>query len=463
MKMSNHFLGRKWHIKPRIFIMLLFLLALVFTSVFVSFNLFINNYILSNVQTQLDGLVKNFGMYDDKPPDKPPGDFYMPDLSGQQKNRIGAWGEVIILGSNYEIKGYDERGGNEGIDELKQIVSSLKNQGINLSSARYVFVDTDEGAYYISSIEDGKRPGSFFVFYVSVAGINHLVDTVNLAMAVIVAAAMLICFLITNVIAGSITKPVKELSDFAEEMGRSNFKRRLFAFQDIEFDELGEAMNRSAEKLDAYDKDQRAFFQNVSHELRTPLQSIRCYAEGVEYGLMDPKKSGATIVSETDRLSELVEDLLYISRVDSITSHVEMQESDLRDTLSLCAENLRPMAEKKGLRFEYQFENTCTAPFPTCWQTLCAILGQPLRCAAIAGLGKSGCRSSTTAPAYRRKTCPIFSNASTRAGTASTASVFPLLSRWWNCMAARSRWIAARGRALPSFSRKNRITWDTSP
>ncbi|NLC40896.1 MAG: HAMP domain-containing histidine kinase, partial [Clostridiaceae bacterium] len=97
--------------------------------------------------------------------------------------------------------------------------------------------------------------------------------------------------------------------------------------------------------------------RNTHHELRTPLQSIRCYAEGIEYALMDPRQSAATIISETDRLSELVEDLLYISRVENITSHVEMRENDLRDTLSLCADLLQPMAEKKGLQFEYEFDD----------------------------------------------------------------------------------------------------------
>ena len=336
--------------------MLLLLLAIVFTGVFVAFNLFIHGYIRTNVEGQLDGLVKSVGMMNDRPRDRPPGDPYMPDLSGQQPNRLGARGEVIILDANYAIQSYDERG-EKDLDELREIASSLQKQAVSLSDARYVFVGAGEDAYYISSIEDRGRPGDFFVFYVSVAGINHLVDAVNLSMAMIMAIAMLISFLIANIIAGSITKPVKILSAFAEEMGRGSFGRKDFVFQDVEFDELGEAMNCSAEKLDAYDKDQRAFFQNVSHELRTPLQSIRCYAEGVEYGLMDPQKSGATIISETDRLSELVEDLLYISRVDSITSHVEMQESDLRDTLALCAENLRPMAEKKGLRFQYEFDD----------------------------------------------------------------------------------------------------------
>ncbi len=353
--MADRFLGRKWHIRPRIFMMLLLLLAIVFISVFVAFNLFIRSYIRTNVQAQLDGLVQNFGVRDQRPPDKPPDDPYMPDLSGQQKNPLGPRGEVIILDADYEIKNYEQHGGSGELEELRQMAASLKEQAVPLASARYVFAATDDDAYYVSSVEDARRPGSFFVFYVSVAGIYHLVDTVNLAMAVIVAAAMVICFFMANVIAGSITRPVGALAAFAEEMGRGGFERKPFAFQDLEFDELGEAMNRSAEKLDAYDKDQHAFFQNVSHELRTPLQSIRCYAEGVEVGLMDPGQAGATIIAETDRLSELVEDLLYISRVDSITSHVEMQEGDLRDTLSLCAEHLRPMADKKGLRFVYDF------------------------------------------------------------------------------------------------------------
>lgn len=348
----------KWHVKPRIFLMLLLLLAVVFSSVFVAFNLFVSNYIRSNVETQLNDLVKDFGIPNDAPPDKPKQDgIDLPDLTGQRKNKIGARGEVIILDSGYSIKSYNEFSINEDLDELTQIASYLKEKNVPLEDARYVFVDTDQGEYYISSVEDTKQPGSYFVFYVSVAGLNHLVDTINLAMAVLVAAAMLICFFVANVVASSITKPVKALSSFAEEIGKGNFQRKALSFQDVEFDELGEVMNQSAEKLDAYDKDQKAFFQNVSHELRTPLQSIRCYAEGVEYGLMDPKKSGATIISETDRLSELVEDLLYISRVDSLTGRVELRENDLRETLALCAESLRPVAGKTGLAIKFEFDH----------------------------------------------------------------------------------------------------------
>ena len=353
--MNNHFLGRRWQLKPRIFIMLFLLLLVVFASVFIAFNLFINNYIKSSVQNQLDNLVQTFG----SPQGLQPGngtDPFLPDLSRQKKPRFGERGQVLVINSAYEVWTFDKDLSEEEVDEILQMASFLKSKNTDLNEARYLFVKTTNDAYYISSVPDALLPDFYFVFYVSVAGINHLVQTVNLALGAVMILGMLVSFIIANTIAGSISAPVKELSGFAEEIGKGNFGQRAFAFQDKEFEELGDAMNLSAERLEAYDKDQRLFFQNVSHELRTPLQAIRSFAEGVELGLMEPKGAGATIVAETDRMSDLVEDLLYISRIDTLNANLEMEENDLRETLSLCAEHLQPLAEKKKINLIFDFD-----------------------------------------------------------------------------------------------------------
>ncbi len=352
MKMRS----KKWQIKPRIFIMLLLLIIVVLGCVFFAFNLFIQNYIKSTVETQLTGVIHNLTMRDRRPNELSPDGlnfFELPDISMQPKNKIGARGELFIIDSDYVIVNYNT---GEEFDDLTQIASYLKSKQTSLDSIEYSLVKTSQSEYYISSMRDPNRPNHFFIFYINVSPINGLVHTVNLALAIIVAIAMVICFLISNIIANSISRPIKRLADFAVEIGKGNFAQKHFAFQDVEFNELAEAMNQSAEKLDKYDNEQRTFFQNVSHELRTPLMSIRCYAEGIECDLMDAKKASETILSETDRLSELVEDLLYISRVDNITTHIEKQENDLRDTLAVCAENLRPIAQKNGIEFLYQFD-----------------------------------------------------------------------------------------------------------
>lgn len=62
------------------------------------------------------------------------------------------------------------------------------------------------------------------------------------------------------------------------------------------------------------------------------------------------------IISETDRLSEMVEDLLYLSRIDSISKQLQPVEYDLRELLSNSAERQRNLAAERGLRFAFDFD-----------------------------------------------------------------------------------------------------------
>lgn len=353
--MNKAFFGKPWRLKSRIFIMLLLLLVTVFVGVFVAFNLFINNYIKSSVQNQLDGLVQTFGTTEGSSPGNGT-DPFLPDLSGQKKPRFGERGQVLLVNSAYDVWTFDKNLSQAEVSELSQMASYLKTEKVDLNDASYLYIKTDNDAFYISSVPDGLIPDFYFVFYVSVAGINHLINTVNTALVAVMLVGMLVSFIIANAIASSVSTPVKELAGFAEDIGKGNFEQREFDFKDIEFEELADAMNLSAERLDAYDKDQRLFFQNASHEMRTPLQSIRSFAEGVEVGIIEPKKAGAIIVAETDRMSSLVEDLLYISRIDTLNSDLEMEENDLRELLSLCAEHLHPLAEKEGISIRFDFD-----------------------------------------------------------------------------------------------------------
>jgi two-component system phosphate regulon sensor histidine kinase PhoR len=77
------------------------------------------------------------------------------------------------------------------------------------------------------------------------------------------------------------------------------------------------------------------FISTVSHELRTPLALIRMYAETLEMGRMaDParqKEYLGTILSETERLTRLVNDVLTVSRTDARKRR--MERVDLNDVV----------------------------------------------------------------------------------------------------------------------------------
>ena len=78
---------------------------------------------------------------------------------------------------------------------------------------------------------------------------------------------------------------------------------------------------------------QQTFFQNASHELKTPLMAIQGYAEGIQAGVMDVGGAAEVILEESDRMTELVEELLDISKIDMGWQLLAFSEMDIWELL----------------------------------------------------------------------------------------------------------------------------------
>ena len=78
---------------------------------------------------------------------------------------------------------------------------------------------------------------------------------------------------------------------------------------------------------------QQTFFQNASHELKTPLMAILGYAVGIQAGVMYAGDAADVILEESDRMAELVEELLDISKIDMGRQRLTLSETDIRELL----------------------------------------------------------------------------------------------------------------------------------
>ena len=78
---------------------------------------------------------------------------------------------------------------------------------------------------------------------------------------------------------------------------------------------------------------QQTFFQNASHELKTPLMAIQGYAEGIQAGVMDAGGAAEVILSESERMTGLVDELLDISKIDMGRQQLTLSEMDVRELL----------------------------------------------------------------------------------------------------------------------------------
>ena len=120
---------------------------------------------------------------------------------------------------------------------------------------------------------------------------------------------------------------------------------------------LAERTAQLAEVSDELERANRArtdFLANVSHELRTPLTAILGFTELLARGIDGPlnprqHEDAATILASSQRLLELVDDLIDLSRVEADRVELDTRPIDLGQLLADAIEGIRPRAGEKGI------------------------------------------------------------------------------------------------------------------
>jgi two-component system, OmpR family, phosphate regulon sensor histidine kinase PhoR len=109
-------------------------------------------------------------------------------------------------------------------------------------------------------------------------------------------------------------------------------------------------------ELQRLEKVRKDFVANVSHELRTPITAIRGYAETLKAGALNDASNAPKMVDiihrQSERLSELVEDLLELSRIDAKQIQLQKVPVNLEKAAQRTAETIKPKAEAKSIAVE---------------------------------------------------------------------------------------------------------------
>ena len=111
----------------------------------------------------------------------------------------------------------------------------------------------------------------------------------------------------------------------------------------------------------------REFTANVSHELKTPLHAISGYAELMKDGLVPPEDTrhfGEKIYSEAQRMIDLVEDTLRLSRLDEGAADMQWVPIDLYETAKAAMQELTSPAELKNVSIRLEGTKTVIHGIP---------------------------------------------------------------------------------------------------
>jgi len=175
---------------------------------------------------------------------------------------------------------------------------------------------------------------------------------------IVMTGAFLILGIINSLfINRSITQPISVMKRKTREIAKGNFDGNLSLSSPPEIEELATALNLMCNKLKDLDKMKSDFFSSMSHELRTPLTSIKAgvglLRDGVGGALVDKQKRLLAILSmETDRLIDLVNSLLDLSKMEAGMMTYHFEQGDLVSLIDRAMMEIGPIAESKKISAE---------------------------------------------------------------------------------------------------------------
>jgi len=153
----------------------------------------------------------------------------------------------------------------------------------------------------------------------------------------------------------SIVRPIHNIENTTAKISKGEFDVRIENTYNDEIGQLCDAINNMAEELGRTDEIKNEFISSVSHELRTPLTAIKGWAETLNAAPDRETVSKGTqvILTETERLYSMVENLLDFSRLQQSDMKFTKEKLDLVAEIGDVAIMFGPRCRQNGIVLEY--------------------------------------------------------------------------------------------------------------
>ncbi len=234
-----------------------------------------------------------------------------------------------------------------------EVISALNGNDIATLSE-------DEDAIYATAyIEDNNSKKIGVVLLVSSFNeVNELLDEVNskwflvtIGICVLIAC---IVFFTTQIFIG----PLKNILKVIQKITDGQLHQRIEISGHDEYAKLGEAFNTMTEQLETIETSRQEFVSNVSHELKTPLSSIKVLSESILLQEEMPtemyREFLQDINSEVDRMTNIINDLLELVKLDHREAGLKIKETDINKMTEDILKRLYPLAERKNIELLYE-------------------------------------------------------------------------------------------------------------
>ena len=242
-----------------------------------------------------------------------------------------------------------------------------RDQGIRLFEYRRQVLESETG-WFLSVAKNERFNTTEYVYgglldddYIlfinaSLEPIGPAVEIIKEQLVFITLMTFFLGLFITLMLSNRLSRPFKQITTAAHHLASGDYSTHFDGGGYAEINELSDALNYAASEISKVDSLRNDLIANVSHDLRTPLTMIKAYAEMIrDLSGDNPEKRAehlSVIIDEADRPSELVSNLLELSKLQNGSAELNRRQFSVCEFIDSALSRYRLLAEKEGYEFE---------------------------------------------------------------------------------------------------------------
>ena len=196
----------------------------------------------------------------------------------------------------------------------------------------------------------------FILIESELAPVAATVEALKVELVIITVLVMIIAIIMVLFISKRLATPITKTTETASKLAAGKFPKEFNNGGYREIEELNKTLEYASNELERIDRLSNELIANISHDLRTPLTMIGGYAEAMRD---IPGESSAEnlqiIIDESDRLKNLVNQLLFLSKLKSGSNKLKRSIFNITEVTKNIVARINKMVEQDG--FQVIFAN----------------------------------------------------------------------------------------------------------
>lgn len=241
---------------------------------------------------------------------------------------------------------------------LFSIISELKKSGKdNITQISENDKFRHREILYCTKIENSDDSAAYLFIESSIQPIDSTVSIIREQLFYITVIIIDLAFVVSLFISRRLAKPIHDITQTAKKFKDGDYDVEFKGQGYLEIEELSNVLNDARNEIRKVSDLRKDLIANVSHDLRTPLTMVKAYAEMIrDLSGDNPVKRAEhiqVIIDEADRLSNLVNNLLELSKLESGNIELNVTRFSITQKLRDCMTRYNLMVEQNGYDIKF--------------------------------------------------------------------------------------------------------------